>query len=126
MKLRLPRFGPPLLVLLVGVAGFFALLLSRPSAERRPDVDTRRLVRTLRVFPSDERLVVRATGSVTARTESDLVPEVSGRVSWISPTGPRRCRCCKRSPLWARGNSCERFTTPSQSVGARSHRCCRR
>ncbi|MFQ5416635.1 MAG: efflux RND transporter periplasmic adaptor subunit [Myxococcota bacterium] len=84
-QIHLPRFGLPLLVLLVGFAGFFALMRSRPPAEMRPHADARLLVRTLRVLPGDERLVVRAAGSVTARTESDLVPEVSGRVSWISP-----------------------------------------
>ena len=36
--------------------------------------------------PSDVRLRVRSQGTVAPRTESDLVPEVSGPVTWISPS----------------------------------------
>ena len=76
----------PLLLVLVGLLGFFALVRLRPTPEPQPEEVTRRVVRTVTAAFSDERLLVRAEGTVSARTESDLVPEVSGRVSWISPS----------------------------------------
>jgi RND family efflux transporter MFP subunit len=44
------------------------------------------LVRVLTVSPEDVRFTVRTHGSVAPRTESDLVPEVAGRVVWLSPS----------------------------------------
>ena len=37
------------------------------------------------VAPASVRMVVHAQGTVSPRTEADLVPEVSGNVVWISP-----------------------------------------
>jgi RND family efflux transporter MFP subunit len=42
-------------------------------------------VRVLPVTPESVQLTVRTQGSVAPRTESDLVPEVGGRVVWVSP-----------------------------------------
>ena len=42
-------------------------------------------VRVLHVNPGGVRMVVHAQGTVSPRTEADLVPEVSGNVVWISP-----------------------------------------
>lgn len=42
------------------------------------------LVRVERAEPRDHRFVVRAHGSVAPRAESDLVPQVSGEVVWMS------------------------------------------
>jgi RND family efflux transporter MFP subunit len=43
-------------------------------------------VRVITARPESVQLVVRSQGSVAPRTESDLVPEVSGRVVWTSPS----------------------------------------
>ncbi|MDD9996400.1 MAG: efflux RND transporter periplasmic adaptor subunit [Rhodospirillaceae bacterium] len=42
-------------------------------------------VRVVDVAPASVRMVVHAQGTVSPRTEADLVPEVSGNVMWISP-----------------------------------------
>jgi RND family efflux transporter MFP subunit len=43
------------------------------------------LVRVIEVQPERVRYAVRAHGTVVPRTESDLVPQVSGEVEWVSP-----------------------------------------
>ncbi len=70
------------------VAGFLAaglLLATGPKVEPRAPERVPPLVRTLRVEPETIRLKVSTHGTVIPRTESELVPEVSGRVIWRSP-----------------------------------------
>ena len=43
-------------------------------------------VRVTEVTPEQVRMVVHSQGTAAPRTESDLVPEVAGKVVWISPT----------------------------------------
>ncbi len=43
-------------------------------------------VRVTEVTPQQVRMVVHSQGTAAPRTESDLVPEVAGKVVWISPT----------------------------------------
>ena len=43
-------------------------------------------VRTVRAVPVDVPLVVRSQGAVAPHTEAELIPEVSGRVVWMSPS----------------------------------------
>jgi len=52
-----------------------------PGAEPAPP-----LVRVSDVPPGEHRVVVPTHGTVEARTASDLVAEVSGRVTWVSPS----------------------------------------
>ena len=42
-------------------------------------------VRVMHIDPGSVRMMVHAQGTVSPRTEADLVPEVSGNVLWISP-----------------------------------------
>ena len=70
------------------VAGFLVaglLLATGPKVEPRAPERVPPLVRTLRVEPETFRLKVSTHGTVIPRTESELVPEVSGRVIWRSP-----------------------------------------
>jgi RND family efflux transporter MFP subunit len=50
----------------------------------RPEIPAP-LVRVQRVEPRPFVFVVRAHGTVTPRTESDVIPQVSGPVVWVSP-----------------------------------------
>ena len=69
-----------------------AALLAAGMVALKPDVETRvaapkpRLVRAAEVTLTDVPLIVRSQGTVRPRTESQLVPEVSGRVIWVSPS----------------------------------------
>jgi RND family efflux transporter MFP subunit len=86
-RLRLPerRILVPLGLLGVGVLGAILLVLTRPRLQPRPSEAPVPLVRTLEVQPRSVQLRVRTHGSVRPRTESELVPEVSGRLVWVSP-----------------------------------------
>jgi len=75
----------PLAVLLAGLAVAGLLLLTRPQVAPVVRKRTAPLVQVLRVQLGSQRLVVRTQGEVAPRSESDLVPEVSGAVRWISP-----------------------------------------
>jgi RND family efflux transporter MFP subunit len=75
----------PIAVLAVAIAGAFLLVATAPSVEH---VTPERAIAAVRVRdpkPQSVRLLVRTQGTVAPRTESALVPEVSGRVVWISP-----------------------------------------
>ena len=74
-----------LVVLMVGLAAGLALARGRPAPEPEEPEFLAPLVRVVEVARGDVRLSVRAHGSVEPRTESDLVPEVAGRVVAISP-----------------------------------------
>lgn len=75
----------PLLVLVIGALGAKTLIDSRvlPDA-KAPEVPIP-LVTTLKAQRSDYRVHVPSQGTVMPRTESQLVVEVSGRVTSISP-----------------------------------------
>ena len=78
------------LILPFVVLGFGALLavllvVMRPSVEPRVIVKTAPLVEAMIVRPQALRLSVSAQGTVVPRRESELIPQVSGEVSWVSP-----------------------------------------
>ena len=76
----------PLAVLGLGIIGAAGMIAARPKVQTRPPEVPKPVVRVIQVHPQDIQLSVRTQGSVAPRTESDLVPEVSGRVVWISPS----------------------------------------
>ena len=74
----------PLLILLAAF-GVVALLISfQQTPEDRPQQSAAPLVRTVTAAPTEVRFTVRANGSVTPRTESALIPQVSGEVIEMS------------------------------------------
>jgi RND family efflux transporter MFP subunit len=75
---------PPGLLLLRALAAW-ALAQGRPLPVSAHEPPAPPLVRVSQVAPGPVQLTVRTHGTVTPRTESDLVAEVSGRVIWRSP-----------------------------------------
>ena len=75
----------PLAVVVIG--GFLAVVIARtgPKVEAKPPEPFAPLVRVTRVERGPVSMPVRTHGTVEPRTESELVPEVSGRVIWKSP-----------------------------------------
>ena len=84
--MRNPKLWIPVLILLAGVAGAALLFATRPRVEAVPPIPTAPVVRVETVVPRAVRLVVHTQGTVVPRTESDLVPQVSGEVVWLSPS----------------------------------------
>lgn len=74
-----------LAVVALAALGAAVLLVTAPETPPVQPEPAVPLVRTLAVQPRDVPLRVATHGSVEPRTESDLVPEVSGRVVWVSP-----------------------------------------
>jgi RND family efflux transporter MFP subunit len=76
----------PIIVLLIGLLLAVLLASNKPDIEgieRTPLVTT---IRVTQVAAQSEYLTVTSQGSVQPRSESSLIPEVSGRVVWISPS----------------------------------------
>lgn len=74
----------PCLALVIFGAITFTLMVSKPEPPADDYVAPPTTVRTIRVNKQDEHLVVRSQGTVQPRTESQLIPEVSGRITWMS------------------------------------------
>ena len=74
----------PLLVLLVGAAIAAALIVSKPAPMSEDYVPPPTTVRTVIAQKRAEHLTVRSQGTVQPRSESQLIPEVSGRVVWMA------------------------------------------
>ena len=76
----------PIVVLGLGVAGAWKMIALRPVIETQPPEISVPMVRVLRVQSQDFQFKVRTQGTVGPRTEIVLVPEVSGRVVYVSPS----------------------------------------
>ena len=75
----------PFAALGLGVLAALILLATPPEVEVRAPEAPVPLVRVVTVRRGDVPLQVRTHGTVAPRTESDLVPEVAGRVVWVAP-----------------------------------------
>lgn len=83
---RALMIGLPVVVIVLGVLGALAMYQVRPVAETVvPDVHVP-VVRVQEIHLQDVRLTVKSQGTVSPRTESTLVSEVSGRVIEVSPS----------------------------------------
>lgn len=58
--------------------------MTRPGVKAGPPREIAPLIEVIRAQPRDLRFVVHAQGTVVPRSESDLVPQVSGEVIWVS------------------------------------------
>ena len=76
----------PIFVIGIGAAIGLAMIWSRAEPEKRRVEPLVPLVRVHHVVLQDVRLKVNSQGTVSPRTESVLVPEVSGRIIEVSPS----------------------------------------
>jgi RND family efflux transporter MFP subunit len=79
------KIALPILVVLVGVVGATGLLRVRPSVATHSTARPLPTVRVMAAELQDVQLHIETQGSVAPRTESDLVAEVAGRITWVSP-----------------------------------------
>ena len=89
MKRALVRTLKALLPLfIVAAAGFGAvtMIMNRPPVETLTPVIEPPGVRVHEVTLGDAPLAVASQGTVQPRTESQLVPEIAGRVTWVAPS----------------------------------------
>lgn len=72
-------------VLLAAVAAAAGIIMSRPMPEQLTVSETTSAIRAVTVAKESMRLMIRSEGTVTPKTQTDLIPEIKGRVTWISP-----------------------------------------
>ena len=75
----------PIIVLLAGLGLAIAIIATGPEIEPQPPKPNAPMVRVASVSFETVQLTTITHGTVLPRTESELVPEVSGRVTRISP-----------------------------------------
>jgi RND family efflux transporter MFP subunit len=83
--LKLLKRSLPVLILGGGIGIFLYLNMNKPVAERRTPPEPVIQVEAKRLQPEDYVIAINSQGTVRARTESTLIPEVSGRILSISP-----------------------------------------
>ena len=76
----------PLFILGAAVLIVAVMMAMRQEPEDRPHRNASPLVRVAIATPSDYRFTVKANGAVQPRTESELIPQVSGEIVEMSPS----------------------------------------
>jgi RND family efflux transporter MFP subunit len=80
------KFLVPAVILLIAIFGAFALLATSPELQPSSPEPLATTVRVMEMQPRSVQLTVHSQGIVAPNTETELIPEVSGRVAWISPS----------------------------------------
>lgn len=80
------KFVIPALVVIASIFGAVTLLATSPQLEPSGIEPIATAVRVREVIPEPIQLTVHSQGTVVPNTESELIPEVSGRVVWMSPS----------------------------------------
>ena len=74
----------PIFILAIGLLGFFLVWNFRPTPQPKAPERQVPMVRTIQPIAVSHQYIVRSQGSVVPRTESDLIPQISGEVTWVS------------------------------------------
>jgi len=75
----------PIIVLAIGAAGMYALSQKRTEPKKEVRTDPGILVQTIEAKKQDRRIIVKGTGTVAASQNVSVIPQVSGRITYISP-----------------------------------------
>ena len=79
------RFLLPVLIIVIGIAIAWLLLVNSPKAHRKPTVVLPPIVQVQQVSPQDVRIPVFSQGTVMPATSSNLSAEVTGQIISTSP-----------------------------------------
>ncbi len=86
MSIRLRQIVIPLLVLAAGIVVAALLISSRRQPERQVAPSAGPLVRAIQVHPGPVTVVVQGTGTVRARRDVQVIPQVAGRILAVAPS----------------------------------------
>ena len=75
-----------LFIVCVGAAVFLILLASKPELKRSQPPIPKPLVRVMTVETGPRKVIIRGEGTVRPLREIQLVPEVSGKIIYVSPS----------------------------------------
>ena len=84
-KSRIIHVGVMLVLLGAGVAGFLALTASKPQLKRTKPPVPMPMVRVFKITTGPQSVTVRGEGTVRPLREIQLVPQVNGKVVYVSP-----------------------------------------
>ncbi|MEX2326312.1 MAG: hypothetical protein WD558_01150, partial [Pseudomonadales bacterium] len=73
-------------VLFIAAIMAYTLVATAPVAEQVEPEEVATSIRIQTIESQQVQLKVRSQGTVKPRTESEMIPEVSGKVQWISPS----------------------------------------
>jgi len=79
------KLSLPFIIIFIGIMVAVIMIRSRPKIEKRPVSFPPPLVRASMIHLQDYQLVVNSQGTVSPRTESELVSQVSGQVIEVAP-----------------------------------------
>jgi RND family efflux transporter MFP subunit len=79
------RYAIPVLVVLVGIGTCGFMVQARPQSVQKPPKPPAALVETAKAIKEPVTFRVLSQGSVTPRTQTTLIPEVSGEIVEVSP-----------------------------------------
>ena len=84
-KRRILHVGSMVILLGLGVAGFLALTASKPQLKRTKPPTPIPMVRVSQIKTGPQAVTVRGEGTVRPLREIQLVPQVNGKVVFVSP-----------------------------------------
>jgi RND family efflux transporter MFP subunit len=84
IKNKISRMLAPLAVLILGLGAGAVVYTSKPPVEEEPAEIKPRSVNTIAVASSSVSTVVESQGTVEARQQVNLIPQVSGEITWVS------------------------------------------
>ncbi|MBD3867940.1 MAG: efflux RND transporter periplasmic adaptor subunit [Acidobacteria bacterium] len=85
LSFQLKKWVLPLVIIFAGIVVMVLMIRLKPEVEKQVATTPAPMVRVMDVAPVTHHFKVRSQGTVNPRTESQLVPEVSGRIVSVSP-----------------------------------------
>ena len=85
-KRRIIHVAVTLFIVGAGAAVFLILLASKPELKRSKPPTPKPLVRVITVETGPQEVIIRGEGTVRPLREIQLVPEVSGKIIYVSPS----------------------------------------
>lgn len=79
------KIGLPVLIVLLGFAGMFAMIKFRAAPDKKALPETGVLVKVMTASPETHQVKVYGTGTVQPRREVSITPQVKGRVTYVAP-----------------------------------------
>ena len=86
LKTKLLKIFLPLVIVLFGIGVMAVLIMNRPAPKKEVKKELGALVDIYEAKEEDYQVVVKGTGTVRAAQEISVIPQVSGRVTYVSPS----------------------------------------
>ena len=85
-KRRILHFVVTVFIIAAGAAGFLILTASKPELKRTKPPTPKPLVRVMTIETGARTMIIRGEGTVKPLREIQLVPEVNGKIIYVSPS----------------------------------------